>query len=281
MAKVKITGDKSRAAGTSVPAAPVKPPANPVVMIIALIGWILAAVALFGAISANSTQQAVLQEIQDSLPEKMAAMQAEVNAKTRTFNTSGQETATKIEEKNTTISELFTEVQELEIEANKLSEERAALEKKLTETKQLKAANEAALAETQKQLEETTAQLIKISNKKDKAKAYYRKHYAALESKLRDLVDSGGGNQVKHFFYTYSHTPFGPAAGFHAGDKLYKERASADARKVFERVARQYPGSSYSGAAKDRLEELNARVPYADASSPPGISAYNALQFGD
>lgn len=117
-------------------------------------------------------------------------------------------------------------------------------------------------------LEET---LQGLERRRDRLQSEYKRRFIAMRADFEAATDAPEANALRQFYATHRDTAFGPAAGYHAAEKLYATKHSGDALRLYKEVVRSYPGSIYVEACKTRIQQIGSGAKFAD---PPEAIAF-------
>ncbi len=108
------------------------------------------------------------------------------------------------------------------------------------------------------------AKLQGLERMRDRLQSEYKRRFIAKRADFEAAADAPEANAMRQFYATHRDTAFGPAAGYHAAEKLYATKHSGDALRLYKEVIRNYPGSSYVEASRTRIQQIEAGARYAD-----------------
>lgn len=96
----------------------------------------------------------------------------------------------------------------------------------------------------------------------------------ALASKYNALGDTANANKtLDELLNTFPKSEIAAGAQALKGDLLWADGKVEEARKIFESLPRNYPGSSFLGETEERLKMMNSGLPTVELDPPPAPPA--------
>ncbi len=96
----------------------------------------------------------------------------------------------------------------------------------------------------------------------------------ALASKYNALGDTANANKtVDELLSAYPKSEIAAGAQALKGDLLWADGKVEEARKIFEGLPRNYPGSPFLGETEERLKMMNSGLPMVELDPPPAPPA--------
>jgi len=249
---------------------------HPLIQVLAIFGW-LGAIAAGIVMARTITQnEARVKAVTVTLNPRLQALQAEANERGGGMQAQQAELAKQISSAQQQRNEKFAAVQQQQAIIAELEPQ---LQGKQQQQQRLRDRVQNAAEEVQMVgagLDEVQAKLREVSNERNRLYEAYVAGYRAFERDFRERLASNDPVRLRLFFYTNSHTPFAPAAGYFAGELFYAARNNQDAERCYRQIIRQYPDSAYAQHSQTRIEQLEARQAY---DGKLGVIVYKAMNL--
>ena len=250
--------------------------ANTGATVAAGIGWVLFVAAAAASIAVNSNNAAGLAAVKASLPLELKKVQEDVNARQEAISTQRADVSKKINACIKKQLDLDARAQALELFIKDLKPSQQQLAAQADKIKDSVDAvrEDASLAGGG--LEGLTKKLDDLNREKRRLVDEYVQHYKDMQAAFEEKISRPEPDLMRAFYTTHRHTPFGPAAGYIAAEKLYEAKRSKDALRFYEDVQKRYPDSSYAEMCMNRIAEIQARKKY-EGEVPTDFTPYKAL----
>lgn len=96
----------------------------------------------------------------------------------------------------------------------------------------------------------------------------------ALASKYNALGDAANANKtLDELLSAFPKSELAAGAQALKGDLLWADGKVEEARKIFEGLPRNYPGSAFLGETEERLKMMNSGLPLVEVDAPPAPPA--------
>lgn len=275
---VKRPDARTAAAGRrSASAMPAPPAANPMLMVVAVVGWLGSAVALVMLLMGNAAQHRMMAEIQRQREAERETIQREAEVAEATIKSRMEAMQKQVNAASDEVSAMLKAAQEAEQQLAELSAQAAAATDAVGSAEAAAAAASAGAGGAGEVLSSVSDALQELERQRAGLIAQYRKGFEALQNDLESRLERGG-NALWQYYNGRRHTPFGPAAGYLAGEAFYSERRLNEARRAYGDVIKHFADTAYAGASRQRLDQIEAGEPYDDAGKL-GVTPYKALSF--
>lgn len=230
--------------------------------LIAAVGWIVFVAALGLLLAKASLHKERMLEVNKEHEEKIATLQASVDAATAEFESRTQELAERMEEINDLKYKLKLERFGADRQLKRLQAQQAATgqEEKQLSRQSLVAGDEAAL--TQESATDLRERYIRVEQLRGRLVSEYRKRYRAAKAVLGKEIDDANPNQLRFLYNQFRESPLGPAFCFAAAETFYKTKKPDDAEPLYQDLTEKYPGSEYEEKARRRLSEIANKERY-------------------
>ncbi|MBT3377870.1 MAG: hypothetical protein HN742_29290 [Lentisphaerae bacterium] len=275
-AQRKTTGQKRTAATRK--KGPAKPASNAGVVIgsvgvVFAIGFAIAA----GVVAKRCDTET--RRLRATVPVEMAKLQESVNTRQAEVSRRRTELGKVINKNITDQSGLITGnqalelmVKELQPEADSLKRNRDKLQEGVDALKEDVGLMGEGVGDLRKKLEALTA-------KRATQIEEYRDRYRVMKAVYEEKLARPEPEMMRQFYSGHRHSPFAPAAGFFAAEKLYQKRRSQDALRYYTDILKRYPDSEYSPHVRTRLAEIEEGHRFEPFEPGIGFHPYRAPGF--
>ncbi len=248
-------------------------------LVIGILGWVCSLTAVVITIVDVKKCDAEFARIRTSLPGELAKLQDSVNVRKAEISEKKTVLTKSINEHIATQAELVPKVKsgeravaELEPQAESLSRTEGKLREDVGAIKE-----DAGL--TGEGVNDLKTRLQEAQKAQERLIDEYRKRYREMKAQFEEKRARPEPEWLRAFYGTHRHTPFGPAAGYLTGEKLFEKRRSDDARRYYQDVARRYPDSRYGKLALHRIQQIESKIPFEPHSPPVAFTPYRAPAF--
>jgi TolA-binding protein len=270
-------GGRRRTRAAAVPVAVPPSSGGGAGVVIGIIGWLFAVGTLGFAGMQHSkfgNQQADIRRDRDARLEKL---QADVKVRQETLDSRRKEVAAAIAAEVDGQSSTIRSRKTTGLVSGKMAEaadEVAGEQDKLAAAAEAKAKAADAAGVTLSALQK---EVRAAEKEKRRLKNDYARRYRDLRNKFEAKAEHPEPAQIKLFFKQYAHSPFGPAAGFLAAEKLYERGELENAARQYQEVIRRYPQTGYATQARTRAAQAKGKEKFEKTSF--SFEPYKALSF--
>jgi len=258
---------------------PASKPAGSAGIVIGTIGWVVATALLVatGVVAKRCGDE--VRRLRATVPVEMEKLQESVNKRQAEVSRRRTELGKVINKNITDQSGLITENQvfelvmkELQPEADSLTRNRDKLQKGVGALKEDIGLMGEGVGDLRKRLKGLLAKRTSLIEE-------YRRRYRVMLDVYKEKLARPEPEMIRQFYGGHRHTPFAPAAGFHAAEKMYEKRRSQDALRYYTELVRRFPDSGYVAHARTRIAQLQASQRYEPFEPRIGFMPYRAPGF--
>ena len=248
-------------------------------IVLGIFGWLcLAVLAVLCIVKAKKNQETIAR-IGDTGRERLAALQTSVQHRQKEISERKVSLGKQINEHIAQQAKLVPRVKGMELTVAEIEPQEQSLARTEEKLRESAGALQEYATLTGQGAEELSAKLKEAQEKKLALVNEYRRRYEQMKAVFEDRLARPDPEQLRQFYGSHRHTPFGPAAGFFAAEKLYGKKRSQDARRYYEDILKRYPDSRYATLATTRLAQVEARNGYEPFDPPIEVIPYRAPAF--
>lgn len=273
--KLKMAGRPTGAAARPSGSQPVRPRSDHAAgAVVGIMGWLALLAVMAGLVAATLEGQRRLVAVRAAVAPAVAQIQAGVEPRRAELLQEREGLTQKINDLVKRQEDLLPRVQTAERSIRELESQITGLEHakgKLAETVGALQEDQSLTGEGVAALQ---AKLQGLERTRDRLREDYRTRFAALRAAFEMAKDAPDAAALRQFYASHRQTAFGPAAGYHAAEKLFATKHSSDALRLYREVVRSYPGSVYEEPCKTRVVQIEAGAKYSEPSAPVTFEAY-------
>lgn len=258
---------------------PASKPAGSAGIVIGVIGWVVAIALLVatGVVAKRCDDEA--RRLRATVPVEMERLQESVNKRQAEVSRRRTELGKVINKNIADQSGLITENQSLELilkelqpEADSMTRNRDKLQTGVDALKEDVGLMGEGVGDLRKRLDGLVAKRTSLIEE-------YRRRYRIMRNVYEEKIARPESEMMRQFYSGHRHTPFAPAAGFHAAEKMYEKRKSQDALRYYTELVKRFPDSEYVVHARTRIAQIQAGQRYEPFEPSIGFIPYRAPGF--
>jgi len=259
---VKIKNVERKKSGRSRRSSSKKPQeGNSAAVVVAGFGWAFLVAAIVWTVMTSQRDKQDFASHSARLHKAVAELQASADEAKQEVMAKKKELQTQINAEIRKQEGLHTEVQGLKLAAKELEPQTAPLERTLKKLQEAVGAVKQDAGLAGEGLDELRKKFDKLEARKFKLVDEYKERYEKMAEQYQEKIDRPEPEQLRQFYTSHRHTPFAPAAGFYAAEKMYGAKRSQDALRYYQDVVKRYPDSPYADRARNRITDIEGRVP--------------------
>ena len=258
---------------------PVSKPAGSAGIVIGVVGWVVAVGFGVGTAVVAKRCSDEISRLRATVPVEMEKLQESVNLRQAEVSRRRTELGKVINKNISDQSGLIAQnqalellVKELEPEAASLTQNRDRLQKGVDALKEDIGLMGEGVGDLRKKLQDLVAKRAALIGE-------YRQRYQLMLDVYKERMARPEPEMIRQFYSGHRHTPFAPAAGFHAAEKMYQKRRSQDALRYYLELVERFPDSEYVAHARTRIAQIQENERYEPFSPLIGFIPYQVPGF--
>lgn len=237
-------------------------------------GWLALVAVVASGVAMQVSQRRATAVVRSGLAPAVAAIQAGVEPRSAELAKEREALTAQINEQVKHQEEVLLQIRTAELAVREIEPQVKTLERSRGQLNETLGTLQADQAATGDGLEALRTRLAGLERTRDRLREEYKARYQALRKAFDLAKDDPDPDPMRRFYAEHRDSALAPAAGYHAAEKLYAGKRSADALRIYKEVVRVYPGSAYGEACAGRIAQIEAGGKYSEPAAEVPFAAY-------